>query len=167
MIIRPETPNDLETISQVTIAAFAGKPYSDQDEHLIVIRLREANALSLSLIAEEDGKIIGHIAFSMVTINGENRNWYGLGPVSVWPESQRKGIGSELIRKGLAKIRELGAQGCVLEGNPGYYRRFGFKTHPGLFYTGAPAPEYFMALPFYDEIPEGKVEFHPAFYTSA
>jgi len=54
--------------------------------------------------------------------------------------------------------------GCVLEGSPEYYQRFGFKTYPGLVYEGSPAPEYFMALPFYNEVPTGKVEFHWAFY---
>jgi len=63
-------------------------------------------------------------------------------------------------------IQKKGERGCVLEGDPGYYNRFGFKSYPGLFYEGTPDPKYFMALPFYDEVPEGKVEFHKAFYTS-
>ena len=167
MKIRPETPQDINAIEQVTIAAFDGKPYSDQTEHLIIKRLREAGAISLSLVAEVDGKIIGHVAFSPVTINGEDIGWYGIGPVSVLPELQRQGIGSKLIQKGLSLIREKGAKGCVLEGDPGYYQRFGFKTYPGLFYEGSPAPEYFMAYPFYNEVPAGKVEFHKAFYASA
>jgi putative acetyltransferase len=80
------------------------------------------------------------------------------------PELQRQGIGSKLIREGLSLIREKGAKGCVLEGDPGYYQRFGFKAYPGLVYEGSPAPEYFMALPFYNKVPIGKVEFHWAFY---
>jgi len=164
ILIRPEKPTDVDAIRQVTIAAFDGKPYSDQTEHLIVDRLREAGAMSVSLVAELDGKVVGHIAFSVVTINGEDKGWYGLGPVSVLPELQQHGIGSKLIRKGLSLIQEKGAKGCVLEGDPGYYQRFGFKAHPGLFYEDTPSPEYFMALPFYDDVPEGKVEFHRAFY---
>lgn len=164
MIIRLETTQDMNAIEQVTIAAFNGKSYSDQTEHLIILRLREAGAMTLSFVAEADGKVIGHVAFSVVTIDGENKGWYGLGPVSVLPEFQRQGAGSKLIEAGLSKIRDLGAKGCVLEGSPAYYQRFGFKTYPGLFYEGAPAQEYFMALPFFDEIPTGRVEFHKAFY---
>ena len=167
MKIRLESPEDINAIEQVTIAAFDGKPYSDRTEHLIIHRLREAGALSLSLVAEMDGKIVGHIAFSIATINGEDKGWYGLGPISVSPELQKQGIGSKLIREGVSLIRKIGAKGCVLEGSPVYYQRFGFKAYPGLIYEGAPAPEYFMALPFYDEVPEGKVEFHKAFYVSA
>jgi putative acetyltransferase len=58
----------------------------------------------------------------------------------------------------------MGARGCVLEGDPEYYQRFGFKNYPDLFYEGTPDPKYFMALPFYDDVPNGKVEFHKAFY---
>jgi len=166
MKIRPETPQDISAIEKITIAAFDGKPYADGTEHLIISRLREAGAMSLSLVAEMDGKIVGHIAFSVVTINGTDQGWYGLGPVSVLPELQKQGIGSKLIREGLSLIREKGAKGCVLEGSPVYYQRFGFKTYPDLFYEGAPAPEYFMALPFYNDVPQGKVEFHKAFYVN-
>lgn len=164
MKIRPETPQDINAIEQITIAAFDSKPYGDQTEHLIINRLREAGAMSLSLVAEMNGKVVGHVAFSVVTINGKDQGWYGLGPISVLPELQRQGVGSKLIREGLSLIREKGAKGCVLEGDPGYYQRFGFKSYPGFFYEGAPALEYFMALPFYNEVPTGKVEFHRAFY---
>jgi putative acetyltransferase len=163
ILIRSEQPIDIEAIEQVTIAAFEGKWYSDQTEYLVVARLREAGAMSVSLVAELDGKVVGHVAFSVVTINGEDKDWYGLGPVSVLPELQKHGIGSKLIRKGLSLIQQEGAKGCVLEGDPAYYQRFGFKAYPGLFYEGTPSPEYFMALPFYDNVPEGKVEFHRAF----
>jgi putative acetyltransferase len=166
MKIRPETPQDISAIEQITIAAFDGKWYSDQTEHLIIDRLRAVGAMSLSLVADMDGKVVGHVAFSIVTINGTDQGWYGLGPVSVLPELQKHGIGSKLIRKGLFLIQEKGAKGCVLEGDPAYYQRFGFKAYPGLFYEGTPSPEYFMALPFYDDVPEGKVEFHRAFYVN-
>jgi putative acetyltransferase len=165
-MIRPETQNDIEAIEQVTVAAFAGKTYSDRTEHLIINRLRDAQALVLSLVAEINGRVVGHVAFSKVTVNGEDKGWYGLGPISVLPEFQRQGIGSQLIKEGLSLIRAMGAQGCVVEGSPAYYNRFGFSHHSRLQYQHAPAPEYFMALPFYEEIPEGYVEFHDAFYSS-
>lgn len=164
ILIRAEKPTDKDDIEKITLAAFADKPYSNQTEHLIVNALREAGALTLSLVAEVNGKVLGHIGFSKVTINGEDLDWYGIGPVSVSPEIQKQGVGSKLINEGLILIRELGAKGCVLEGSPEYYRRFGFKSYPGLIYEGAPAPEYFMALPFYNEIPQGKVQFHKSFY---
>ena len=166
-MIRPETQDDISAIEQVTLAAFIGKFSDNPNEHLIINGLREAGALSLSLVAEMEGKIVGHVAFSRVTINGEDPGWYELGPVSVQPELQKQGIGSNLIEAGLSRIREMGARGCVLEGSPAYYQRFGFRPHPELIYEGAPAPEYFMALPFYDDVPGGKVRFHDAFYSTS
>ncbi len=167
ILIRSEKSSDIYVIEQVTLAAFMGKFSDNPTEHLIVNGLRDAGALSLSLLAELDEKIVGHVAFSLVTINGENLNWYGLGPISVLPELQKQGVGSNLIHKGLSAIRAFGAKGCVLEGSPVYYQRFGFKPYPGLIYEGSPAPEYFMAFPFYEDVPQGKVEYHQAFYLSA
>ncbi|MFN8412425.1 MAG: N-acetyltransferase [Anaerolineales bacterium] len=167
VLIRPETSTDVIAIEQVTIAAFTGKPYSNQTEHLIVNALRASDALSLSLVAEMNEEIIGHIAFSKVAIDDRDLNWYGIGPVSVSPSNQKQGVGTKLIREGMITIHKLGALGCVLEGSPNYYQRFGFKSYEGLIYKGAPAPEYFMAFPFTDEIPQGKVEFHKSFYIHA
>lgn len=167
ILIRSERATDAKAIAEVTYAAFLGKFSDRPTEHLIVDGLREAGALTLSLVAEADGKIVGHVAFSPVTVNDEFVGWYGLGPVSVTPELQKQGIGSKLIRDGLARLRELGAKGCVLEGSPAYYQRFGFKPYAGLTYHASPAPEYFMALPFDEEVPTGQVEFHQSFYVQA
>jgi putative acetyltransferase len=164
IVIRPEASRDADAIEQITSAAFEGKPYSDQTEHLVVNALRAAGALSVSLVAQVNDKIIGHVAFSVVTINGIDQGWHGLGPISVLPEFQRQGVGSKLIEEGLAGIRALSAKGCVLLGDPAYYNRFGFKAYQVLTYHGAPSPEYFMALPFYGDVPQGKAEFHQAFY---
>ena len=167
ILIRTETSLDIDEISRITYAAFLGKFSDHPTEHLIVNGLREAGALSLSLVAEVDGKIVGHVAFSPVTIDELFFDWYGLGPISVVPELQKQGIGSKLIREGLAKLRDFGAKGCVLEGSPVYYSRFGFSPRAGLTYHAAPAVEYFMALPFYAEIPTGKVEYDQSFYMTA
>lgn len=167
ILIRTETSLDIDEISRITYAAFLGKFSDHPTEHLIVNGLREAGALSLSLVAEVDGKIVGHVAFSPVTIDELFFDWYGLGPISVVPELQKQGIGSKLIREGLTRLRELGARGCVLEGSPEYYQRFGFKPIPGLTYHASPAPEFFMALPFGEDVPLGKVEYHKAFYVIA
>lgn len=167
LLIRSEQAGDNEAITQVTYAAFLGKFSDHPTEHLIVNALREADMLTLSLVAEIDGNVVGHVAFSPVTINETFMDWYGLGPISVAPAFQKQGIGSKMIVDGLAKLRDLGAKGCVLEGSPAYYSRFGFKPKAGLTYHAAPALEFFMALPFYDDIPTGQVEFHKAFYVSA
>lgn len=166
ILIRSERATDAEAISQVTYAAFLGKFSDHPTEHLIVDGLREAGMLTLSLVADADGRIVGHAAFSPVTVNGEFVDWYGLGPISVVPDLQKQGIGSKLIMEGLARLRGLGAKGCVLEGSPAYYQRFGFKPIAGLTYHAAPAPEYFMALPFDEEVPTGQVEFHQSFYVT-
>ena len=81
MIIRKETTSDIEAISQVTKAAFRTLPISNQTEQFIIEALRAAGALTLSLVAEIDGRVVGHIAFSPVTISDGSKNWYGLGPV--------------------------------------------------------------------------------------
>ncbi|MBO6506453.1 MAG: N-acetyltransferase [Kordiimonadaceae bacterium] len=162
MNIRAERPEDQTTIHALTAAAFAGVPYSDQTEPAIVDALRAAGALSLSLVAEEDGKLLGHIAFSPVSIDGQDHDWFGLGPVSVWPDNQRGGIGSALINEGLARLRANGAKGCVLLGDPAYYSRFGFVSSAALTYPGPPA-EYFQHLSFEDPMPTGIVSYHDAF----
>jgi len=167
MNIRLETPADIKKIEKVTLAVFTGLFSDNPTEHLVINELRKADALSLSLVAEVNGKIIGHVAFSRVTIDGVDKGWYGLGPISVLPAWQRQGTGSALIKEGLANLRTIGAGGCVLEGNPDYYQRFGFKPYPGLIYEFAPSPEYFMALPFGKQTPKGKVEYHKAFYIQA
>src|SRR5688572_3351387 len=110
ILIRSERPTDKDLIEKVTFAAFAGKPYSGGTEHLIVDELRKARALALSLVAEYQGNLVGHVGFSSVTINEEDLNWYGIGPVSVSPEFQGRGIGSRLIQEGLHQIREQGAK---------------------------------------------------------
>lgn len=162
MHIRPERPEDAATIHALTDAAFAGMPFSDQTEARVVDGLRAAGALTLSLVATEADEILGHVAFSPVTVNGEAVGWYGLGPVSVWPARQRSGVGQALIRDGLQRLAALGAGGCVLLGDPAYYRRFGFANDPSLHLVGAP-PWAFQCLTLDGPRPEGEVRFHPAF----
>jgi len=107
--------------------------------------------------------VIGHVAFSPVTIDEKNVRWFGLGPVSVHPGRQGGGVGGALIRQGLDQLRALGADGCVVLGDPGYYRRFGFENDRDLRYDGAP-PEYFMRISFGARARVGRVEYHSGFY---
>lgn len=160
--IRAESHHDIDAIEAITIEAFKNHPHSSQTEHEIVAKLRNDDALSVSLVAEVNDTIVGHIAFSKVKINGKFIDWYGLAPVCVKPEYQNLRIGSQLIRTGLNAIRELNAKGCVLLGEPEYYGRFGFKAHIGLIFQGVPA-EYFQALLLHGDMPDGNVEYHLAF----
>jgi putative acetyltransferase len=160
--IRSETTADEDVVSEVTIAAFDALQVSNHTEQVIIAALRTANALAVSLVAEVDGRVVGHIAFSPVTISDGTRNWYGLGPVSVLPRCERQGIGKALIREGLSRLKDMGAQGCCLVGHPDYYTRLGFENIPGLVLGGVPQ-EVFFALSFDGHTPQGSVAFHEAF----
>ena len=162
VLIRPETDADVADISDVTEAAFRTLAVSNQTEQFIISALRAADALAVSLVAELAGQVVGHIAFSPVTLSDGTGDWYGLGPVSVLPEHQSQGIGAALIEAGLSRLKALGARGCCLVGHPGYYTRFGFKNVAGLALEGVPA-EVFFALSFDGPLPQGTVEFHKAF----
>ncbi len=161
-VIRNETESDVAAISEITEAAFKDNPHSHRTEQFIIKALREANALTISLVAVHGKKVAGHVAFSPVTISDGSQGWYGLGPVSVLPELQKQGIGKALIRKGLSLLKAGGAKGCALVGDPGYYVRFGFRNLPQLVYDGIPQ-EYFLALPFYESKSSGTVTFHEGF----
>ena len=162
MVIRDETAADRAAITGVTQRAFASHAFSRQTEHFIIRALRAADALTVSLVAEREGAVVGHIAFSPVTVSDGRAGWYGMGPVSVSPECQRQGIGSRLVEAGLTRLKALKAAGCLLVGDPAFYRRFGFESPQGLGHEGVP-PENFMILAFDGSTPQGQVQFHPAF----
>ena len=162
IIIRNETSADVDAITDVTVAAFKTLEISNQTEQFIVAALRGAGALSVSLVAELDGRVVGHIAFSRVTISGGARDWYGLGPVSVLPEHQGQGIGKALVREGVSRLKNLNARGCCLVGHPEYYKKLGFRNLPGLVHPGVPE-EVFLAMKFDGAAPQGEVTFHEAF----
>lgn len=161
-LVRDEAAKDLPDIDALTRAAFANLAVSRQTEHFIVEALRMTGALTVSLVAELDGCVVGHIAFSPVSLSDGTPHWYGLGPVSVLPAFQRCGVGFALIKEGLARLRTLGARGCCLVGHPGYYGRFGFTTTEALRFEGVPA-EFFFVLPFDGIQPKASVVFHDAF----
>jgi putative acetyltransferase len=164
--IRSETPSDVDAVSTVNRAAFEDHPFSEQTEHLIVDALREAGALSVSLVAILDGAVVGHIAFSPAPVGGALTGWYLLGPLAVLPEHQRAGIGSMLVDAGVDRLKAMGARGCVLVGDAAYYRRFGFRTFPELVYAGVPG-EYVLGLPLGSEVPVGEIHAHEAFLLDA
>jgi putative acetyltransferase len=160
--IRKETPADVAAIAAVTVAAFLHAPHTSHTEQFIVEALREAGQLTVSLVADAEGIVVGHVAISPISISDGAIGWYGLGPISVAPEYQRRGIGSRLMREALRVLREHGAAGCVVLGEPRYYGRFGFRVDPELSLPGVP-PEYFQAVSFGASHPKGIVSYHPAF----
>lgn len=162
LTIRPETPADEEAIEHVTRQAFRSHPHSHQTEQFIIRALRDADALTISLVAEDAGRIVGHVALSPVTVSDGAVGWYGLGPISVEPEQQRRGIGCALMQAGLAELRKIGANGCVLVGDPAFYSRFGFESNPALTVDGVPQA-FCLSLALGAAMARGNVQFHPAF----
>ena len=163
MVIRPETSRDADAIRALTTAAFSGHPHSDGSEPRIIDALRDAKALTISIVADLEGQIVGHSAFSPVQWC-DQPGWFGLGPVSVHPALQGRGIGQKLIETGLEQLRTIGARGCVVLGDPAYYSRFGLKQDERLTYHGPP-PEYFTVLIWNEPTTalSGQVRYHPAF----
>ncbi len=162
MIIRNEIESDIEAIFDITKVAFENHPYSNNTEQFIINALRAANALTVSMVAEIDDKIVGHIAFSPVTFSDGSENWYGLGPISVLPDYQKQGIGKSLVNEGIRLLKAQAAQGCVLVGDPSYYECFGFRSPCDLVHEGVPQ-ENLLVLSFDGRIPKGMVQFHNAF----
>ncbi|HCO08916.1 MAG TPA: N-acetyltransferase [Acinetobacter ursingii] len=160
--IRHEQQQDIQTIEALTQAAFLNEQHSSHTEQFIVNQLRKDGQLTISLVALEQGAVVGHVAVSPVRISSGETDWYGLGPISVWPEQQGQGIGSQLMNATLEQLKQLGANGCVLLGDPAYYHRFGFKTYPELILPDVP-PKYFQAISFVNTIPKASVSYHEAF----
>jgi len=160
--IRKEHSSDVQSIDEVTVAAFLEAPHTDHTEQFIVKALRESGALSISLVAEDEGNVVGHVALSAVTIFDGADSWYGLGPISVLPNNQSRGIGSKLMNAAIQELKNIKANGCVLLGDPNYYHRFGFKPREGLVLPDVPA-EYFQALLFQGDLPQGIVTYHESF----
>jgi len=164
--IRDETSSDVQIIEAVTASAFLDAPHTSHTEQYIVNALRRAGRLAVSLVAEVDSIVIGHVAISPVSISDGASGWFGLGPISVLPQHQRRGIGSQLMREALRILRDLGASGCVVLGEPEYYSRFGFQADPNLVLPGVPS-EYFQTVSFDSSRPRGTVTYHEAFSAKA
>lgn len=161
VIIRKETPEDYTSVIELTAKAFETMPFSEGDEDKLVDKLRKAPTFipELSLVAELDGQLVGHILFTPLQIKNEQNSFTSLilGPVSVLPEFQKQGIGGQLINAGHQKAKELGFQSVILIGHPEYYTRFGYKPASGWgIKTQIPLPsdDVFMAI----ELTEGALE---------
>lgn len=161
--IRPERLADHAVVGDLITTAFAGMPYADGDEAELVETLRRENAISVSLVAESSGAVMGQIVFSPAFAPDGAEIWYALGPVAVHPAHQRAGVGSKLVRAGLQAITQLGANGCILVGNPAYYVRFGFALAPANAPVGEPAEFFMVKLLGRTPQPSGAISFHRAF----
>ncbi len=164
MIIRNEEAKHYEDVYKINASAF-----STEAEARLINELRQVVKQHISLVAEEDGLIVGHILFTPVSLSGHPElRLMGLGPVAVLPEQQGKGIGSALIRHGLERCQGAGFGACVVLGHKDYYPRFGFI--PSIKYNikceyDVP-PEVFMIAelqPGYLEGASGTIQYHPAF----
>ena len=161
--IRPERRQDIEAVHAINLAAFQAP-----GEAKAVDTLRAAGLATLSLVAEQAGKPVGHILFSPVTLNGAPTALLGLAPMAVHPDHQNRGIGSLLVPAGLAACRELGVPAVVVLGHPAYYPRFGFKPAPplGLQFAGLPDCEAFFVIELtpgtLDDL-RGEIRFDPTF----
>lgn len=169
MLIRDEQPDDAFRISQIQYAAFKGHPVhapgAEPFEHRLVERLRASGALTLSLLAHVGGEAVGHSALSPAVVGEARGGWFLLGPVGVLPRRQGQGTGSALVLESLRRMRDRGAAGIVLVGDPGFYARFGFGAARGLVYRGVP-DQYVLAACFVGKAPAGEILAHEAFDVS-
>lgn len=162
--IRPEKPDDEAAIHDLVRRAFAPMPFSGGDEQDLVDLLRARGELALSLVAvAADQHIVGHIGFSPATIDGDDCAWFQMAPVSVDTPVQRQGIGSSLIREGIARLRDAGALGVAVVGNPAYYERFGFRDLAGLAPASAHDAPHFRAMVLAGQPPSGTLRYASAF----
>ena len=161
-VIRAEDVSDIAAIHRVVTAAFASVIHSNHKESLLVDELRNSGALSVSMVAECNGQIVGHVAFSPVTVDGHLCDWYGLAPLAVVPVYQRRGIGTRLVNAGLESLRVIGAEGCAVLGEPEYYRRFSFGARDKLILENLPR-QFFLARSFTGAYAYGTVAYHRAF----
>lgn len=164
--IRNERSGDEGAIHALTAAAFAPMKFSNNTEARIVDELRREGNLSVSLVAEAGGDIIGHVAFSPVSIGEVRKGWFGLGPISVRADWQRRGVGKALIARGLERLAELDAAGCALIGDPAYYSRSGFESDGGLTY-GDLDRRYIQRIVFSGPALVGELKFAAAFDIAA
>lgn len=166
MLIRAETPADHDEIGAVADAAFGRATEARMVE---AIRASDGFVPELSLVAEQDGRILGHVMLSYVQLEGTDTRLIELGPLSVAPEHQRRGVGSALVQESLRLAEARGEPLVLVLGHPTYYPRFGFRpaSELGIQPPDPSIPnEAFMAIPLaeYDPDLQGQVVF-PAAYS--
>ncbi|MGA2880029.1 MAG: N-acetyltransferase [Bryobacteraceae bacterium] len=147
LLVRDEQPHDREQVRMVNEVAF-GRP----DEADLIERLRLEGAVLLSLVAESDSQVIGHILFSRTTVETAQGPVpaVSLAPMAVLPDHQRRNVGSQLVRSGLAQLRDRGERIVIVLGHKEYYPRFGFSIEKARHLVSPFPPEWFMALELSD-----------------
>ena len=164
MLIRDESPGDHAAVRALNDSAF-----ETDAEARLVGALREQASPLVSLVAEEDGAILGHVLFSPVTLSGHpNLRIMGLAPMAVVPSRQQQGIGSSLVRAGLDRCRAIGAGAVVVLGHPAFYPRFGFvpSAEFGIGCEYDVPEEAFLAMelePGFLRGASGTIRYHAAF----
>lgn len=161
-ILRDERPSEIPTINKIAVAAFATKAYGDGTEGDLIDSLRRDGDLSLSLVADLNGVVVGRVSMSPATV-GKADGWYGLGPVAVDTDHFKQGIGSTLIRTALGRVAEQGAAGVVLVGDPNYYSRFGFVKGGSVQYLNIEAKNV-MVRTLNGPTATGVITFAPALH---
>jgi putative acetyltransferase len=163
ILVEPERSGDEDAIRLVNIAAFDGRT----EEADLVDDLRDSGDLLLSLVARQDGDVVGHVAFSRVVVDDAAgpAGAVGLAPVGVRPDMQDRGIGAQLIETGLGKLAAHGESVVLVVGSPGYYTRFGFSVSAAERYSSSYSGPHFMALLLTDpgSVPRGPVIYPDAF----
>ena len=162
LTIEPETSSDEEAIRQLNTVAFDGRT----EEADLVDGLREAGDLLLSLVARREGALIGHLAFSRVTVDASDgpAGAVALAPVAVHPAAQNEGVGRSLIERGMIMLAEQGETLVLVVGNPAYYTRFGFSTELGRQFPSVYSGPHYMAAPVGEGGPSaGTVTYPEAF----
>ena len=157
--IRQEKEGDEAAIVDVIARAFEGKGFAEDSDRTLVDRLRESGGLVLSLVATQGKDVVGQVALSPAKVG--DAKYLCVGPIAVLPHVQGKGIGSALMGHALGVAEGYGRDGVVLQGDPRYYSRFGFKVFDSVTYAGDGA-EHVQLLPF-EDAPSGEVLFHPVF----
>lgn len=144
--LRQEKPSDFKAVFDLIEKAFRAEKFSDHKEQFLVERLRQSAAFipELSIVAETEGKLVGHVLFTKLKIKNDENEFesLALAPVSVLPANQRQGIGGKLIEYGHILAKKLGFSSIVLLGHEDYYPRFGYER----------ADKYGISLPF--EVPK-------------
>lgn len=162
LTIREERAGDEATIRAITLRAFEGHPHSDGDEADVIERLRRDGDLLLSLVAEDNGEIVGQVAYSSARLSNDESGWMVVGPICVEPGRQGEGIGRALMEAGEQAMRARGAKGITVLGDPALYVRFGFVQHTPMKLEGE-LGEYLQVKSFGAPIPAATLTYAPAF----
>jgi len=169
-ILRPETVSDIRGVHQLNRRAFSESELGYGGEAELVDRIRSSEKATLSLVAEQDGRVVGHILFTSVEIDGSELEIEGasLGPMAVVPELQGQGIGTRLVNEGLQRLKERGVPFVAVLGHPEYYPRFGFQPSAQFGvrceFEGVPAEAFMLvALDPKVPIPDGVARYLPEF----